>query len=195
MTSKAPPGDRERKHDEVTPALPPIRHRIVAYDYGIKENILRRLRQNGFGVTVVPATTTAEEVLALKPEGVFLSNGPGRSSGRSIMRMKRCADLMGQTPIFGICLGHQVLGLRLRRTHFQTQVRPSRRESTGERSARRAKLRSLRRIMALRSIRFAPAGSGSDAHQFERRHGRGNAAPRAADFQRAISSRGRARPA
>ncbi len=61
-------------------ALPPIRHRIVAYDYGIKENILRRLRQNGFGVTVVPATATAEEVLALKPDGVFLSNGPGDPS-------------------------------------------------------------------------------------------------------------------
>ena len=57
--------------------LPPVRHRIVAYDYGMKENILRRLRQDGFGVTVVPATTTADEVLALNPDGVFLSNGPG----------------------------------------------------------------------------------------------------------------------
>src|SRR5215813_6581803 len=57
-----------------TTQLPPIRHRIVAFDYGIKENILRRLRQNGFGVTVVPATTTAKEVLAMKPDGVFLSN-------------------------------------------------------------------------------------------------------------------------
>ncbi|MEP6955387.1 MAG: carbamoyl phosphate synthase small subunit, partial [Chthoniobacterales bacterium] len=57
--------------------LPPVRHQIVAYDYGIKENILRRLRQEGFGVTVVPATATADEVLALRPDGVFLSNGPG----------------------------------------------------------------------------------------------------------------------
>jgi carbamoyl-phosphate synthase small subunit len=90
-------------------ALPPIRHRIVAYDYGIKENILRRLRQNGFGVTVVPATTTAEEVLALKPEGIFLSNGPGDPSVLDYAH-QAVRDLMGRTPIFGICLGHQVLG-------------------------------------------------------------------------------------
>ena len=89
--------------------LPPIRHRIVAYDYGIKENILRRLRQNGFGVTVVPATMTAEEVLQLKPEGVFLSNGPGDPSVLDYAH-QAVRDLMGRTPIFGICLGHQVLG-------------------------------------------------------------------------------------
>ena len=99
-------GDREQQ--EVA-ALPPIRHRIVAYDYGIKENILRRLRQNGFGVTVVPATATAEEVLALKPEGVFLSNGPGDPSVLDYAH-QAVRDLMGKTPIFGICLGHQVLG-------------------------------------------------------------------------------------
>ena len=89
--------------------LPPIRHRIVAYDYGIKENILRRLRQNGFGVTVVPATTTAKDVLQLKPEGVFLSNGPGDPSVLDYAH-QAVRDLMGRTPIFGICLGHQVLG-------------------------------------------------------------------------------------
>jgi carbamoyl-phosphate synthase small subunit len=90
-------------------SLPPIRHRIVAYDYGIKENILRRLRQNGFGVIVVPATTTAKEVLQLKPEGVFLSNGPGDPSVLDYAH-QAVRDLMGRTPIFGICLGHQVLG-------------------------------------------------------------------------------------
>ncbi|HEY8670682.1 MAG TPA: carbamoyl phosphate synthase small subunit, partial [Terriglobales bacterium] len=89
--------------------LPPIRHRIVAYDYGIKENILRRLRQNGFGVTVVPATAAANEVLALKPDGVFLSNGPGDPSALDYAH-QAIRDLMGRTPIFGICLGHQVLG-------------------------------------------------------------------------------------
>jgi len=57
--------------------LPPVRHRVVAYDFGIKENILRSLRRNGFGVTVVPAATTADEVLGLNPDGIFLSNGPG----------------------------------------------------------------------------------------------------------------------
>jgi carbamoyl-phosphate synthase small subunit len=89
--------------------LPPIRHRIVAYDYGLKENILRRLRQNGFSVTVVPAMTTAREVLALHPDGVFLSNGPGDPSVLDYAH-EAVRDLMGRTPIFGICLGHQVLG-------------------------------------------------------------------------------------
>jgi carbamoyl-phosphate synthase small subunit len=92
-----------------TPTLPIIRHRIVAYDYGIKENILRRLRQNGFGVTVVPATTTAEETLAQSPDGVFLSNGPGDPSVLDYAH-QAVRDLMGQVPIFGICLGHQMLG-------------------------------------------------------------------------------------
>jgi carbamoyl-phosphate synthase small subunit len=91
------------------PPLPPIRHRIVAYDYGIKENILRRLRQNGFGVTVVPATTTAEEALRYQPEGVFLSNGPGDPSVLDYAH-EAVRDLMGRVPIFGICLGHQMLG-------------------------------------------------------------------------------------
>ncbi len=90
-------------------ALPPIRFRIVAYDYGIKENILRLLRQKGFGVTVVPASTTAEEVLALNPDGIFLSNGPGDPAALPYAH-EALRDLMGKKPIFGICLGHQVLG-------------------------------------------------------------------------------------
>src|SRR5207253_3040476 len=89
--------------------LPPIRHRIVAFDYGMKRNILRSLRQRGFGVTVVPATTTAEEVLALNPEGVFLSNGPGDPEALPYAH-KTVRGLIGRKPIFGICLGHQVLG-------------------------------------------------------------------------------------
>ncbi|MEP6955768.1 MAG: glutamine-hydrolyzing carbamoyl-phosphate synthase small subunit, partial [Chthoniobacterales bacterium] len=92
--------------------LPPVRHQIVAYDYGIKENILRRLRQEGFGVTVVPATATANEVLALQPDGVFLSNGPG-DPGALDYAHEAVRGLMGKTPIFGICLGHQVLGYAL----------------------------------------------------------------------------------
>jgi len=92
-----------------TVQLPPIRHRIVAFDYGIKENILRRLRQNGFGVTVVPASTSAKEVLTLKPHGVFLSNGPGDPAALDYIHGS-VRDLIGRRPIFGICLGHQVLG-------------------------------------------------------------------------------------
>ena len=90
-------------------ALPPIQHRIVAYDYGIKENILRRLRQNGFGVTVLPATATADEALSHNPEGVFLSNGPGDPSVLDYAH-EAVRGLMGKVPIFGICLGHQMLG-------------------------------------------------------------------------------------
>ncbi len=96
--------------DEVVEqTLPPVRHRIVAYDYGIKENILRRLRQNGFGVTVVPAFASAAEVLALDPDGVFLSNGPGDPSALNYAH-EAVRGLIGKKPIFGICLGHQVLG-------------------------------------------------------------------------------------
>jgi len=90
-------------------ALPPIRFRIAAYDYGIKENILRLLRQKGFSVTVVPASTTAGEVLALNPDGIFLSNGPGDPAALPYAH-EAVRDLMGKRPIFGICLGHQVLG-------------------------------------------------------------------------------------
>lgn len=89
--------------------VPPIRSHVVAYDYGLKENILRRLRQNGFAVTVVPAATTAAEVLALQPDGVFLSNGPGDPAALGYIH-EAVRGLIGQKPIFGICLGHQVLG-------------------------------------------------------------------------------------
>jgi carbamoyl-phosphate synthase small subunit len=91
------------------PALPPIRFRVAAYDYGIKQNSLRLLRQKGFGVTVVPASATAEEVLALNPDGIFLSNGPGDPAALPYAH-ESVRDLMGKKPIFGICLGHQVLG-------------------------------------------------------------------------------------
>ena len=92
-----------------SPRLPPIRHHIVAFDYGMKRNILRSLRQRGFGVTVVPATTTAEQVLALNPDGIFLSNGPGDPEALPYAH-QTVQSLIGQKPIFGICLGHQVLG-------------------------------------------------------------------------------------
>jgi carbamoyl-phosphate synthase small subunit len=89
--------------------LPPVRSHIVAYDYGMKENILRRLRQNGFRVTVVPAATSADETLALNPDGIFLSNGPGDPAALPYAH-EAVRGLMGKKPIFGICLGHQILG-------------------------------------------------------------------------------------
>jgi carbamoyl-phosphate synthase small subunit len=89
--------------------LQPVRFHIAAYDYGIKQNILRLLRQKGFATTVLPASTTAEEVLALNPDGIFLSNGPGDPAALPYAH-KAVSDLIGKKPIFGICLGHQILG-------------------------------------------------------------------------------------
>jgi len=100
------------ENGEMFEPLPPIRHRIVAYDFGMKLNILRRLRQHGFQVQVVPATTSARDVLAMKPDGVFLSNGPGDPGALTYVH-ENLRGLMGQTPIFGICLGHQMLGYAL----------------------------------------------------------------------------------
>jgi carbamoyl-phosphate synthase small subunit len=97
------------EHGQVFEALPPVKHHIVAYDFGMKRNILRRLRQEGFQVHVVPAGTSPSEVLARKPDGVFLSNGPGDPSALDYVH-RHIRELMGKTPIFGICLGHQMLG-------------------------------------------------------------------------------------
>lgn len=92
--------------------LPPIRHRVVAYDFGMKRNILRGLRQRGLAVRVVPAGTSAEEVLAMEPDGIFLSNGPGDPGALEYIH-KSVRGLLGKKPIFGICLGHQILAYAL----------------------------------------------------------------------------------
>jgi carbamoyl-phosphate synthase small subunit len=88
--------------------LPAVRHRVVAYDFGMKRNILRRLRQEGFAVRVVPAGTSAADVLALKPDGVFLSNGPGDPAALGYVH-ENIRGIVGRVPVFGICLGHQML--------------------------------------------------------------------------------------
>ncbi|MFA5072562.1 MAG: glutamine-hydrolyzing carbamoyl-phosphate synthase small subunit [Nitrospirota bacterium] len=88
------------------------RYKVVAYDYGIKRNILRLLTDAGCDVTVVPATMSAEDVLALKPDGVFLSNGPGDPEPVTYA-IENIKKLLGKKPIFGICLGQQLLGLAL----------------------------------------------------------------------------------
>ncbi|GMR29075.1 glutamine-hydrolyzing carbamoyl-phosphate synthase small subunit [Stenotrophomonas sepilia] len=89
----------------------PAKYKVVAYDFGVKTNILRMLAERGCEVTVVPAQTPAAEVLALKPDGVFLSNGPGdpEPCDYAIEAIKTFIDV--KIPTFGICLGHQLLGL------------------------------------------------------------------------------------
>jgi carbamoyl-phosphate synthase small subunit len=85
---------------------------VVAYDFGIKQNILRMLTRENCRVTVVPATTSAEETLALNPDGVFFSNGPGDPEPLDYA-IETVQKLQGKKPIFGICLGHQIFGLAL----------------------------------------------------------------------------------
>jgi carbamoyl-phosphate synthase small subunit len=85
---------------------------VVAYDFGIKQNILRMLTREGCRVTVVPAETSGEDVLALKPDGVFLSNGPGDPEPVEYA-VQAIRHMMGRVPVFGICLGHQLCGLAL----------------------------------------------------------------------------------
>ena len=140
-------------------------YHVVAYDYGIKRNILRELVEAGFEVTVVPADTPAAEALALEPDGIFLSNGPGDplavDYAREIVR-----GLVGRKPIFGICLGHQILGLalggrrsKLRFGHHGAN-QPARVEATG-----RVLIASENHGFALDADGFPPGGDVEITHR------------------------------
>ncbi len=94
----------------VADELPPVEYRIAVYDFGIKWNILRGLRMQGMECTVFPAQTPASELLKMKPDGVFFSNGPADPAAVSYA-IKAGQDLIGKVPIMGICLGHQLLSL------------------------------------------------------------------------------------
>ena len=114
VTSKKPYKWEKPVVDVLKPSKekPKLKYKVVAYDFGIKQNILRLLISHGCDVHVVPAFTTAKEVLAKKPDGVFLSNGPGDPAAVTYA-IESTRQLLGKVPIFGICLGHQILGLAL----------------------------------------------------------------------------------
>jgi carbamoyl-phosphate synthase small subunit len=97
---------------------PPLKYKVVAFDFGIKLNILRLLRSHGCDVWVVPASTSAKDVLAKKPDGVFLSNGPGDPDPVDYA-IESIRNLLGKVPIFGICLGQQLLALALGGKRFK----------------------------------------------------------------------------
>jgi len=103
-------GTAQADAQNIRQPLPPADVPIVAYDFGMKYNICRRLRQHGFRVQVVPATTSAEEVLRQRPAGVFLSNGPGDPAALGYIVREVRALVDHGIPIFGICLGNQILG-------------------------------------------------------------------------------------
>ncbi len=103
------------RRDEI---LPPADYLVVAYDFGVKTDFLRSLRRNGMAVTVVPAQTPAAEVLAMKPDGIFLSNGPGDPNALPYA-VENVRTLLGKTPILGVGLGHELLALSVKGETYQ----------------------------------------------------------------------------
>ena len=136
---------------------------VVAFDCGIKRNILRRLVDTGCHVTVIPASTKAFEVRTMKPDGLFLSNGPGDPDRVSYV-VEEVRSLMGQQPIFGICLGHQVLGLALGGRSFKLKFG----HHGGNQPVK--DLRTGKVQITAQNHNFGIAGDSLDASQMEITH-------------------------
>lgn len=122
---------------ELPEAIPESRFRVIAMDFGVKYNILRQLARHGCEVQVVPARTSADEILAADPDGIFLSNGPGDPEPVDYA-VETIRQLVGKKPMFGICLGHQLLGLAFGGTSFKLKFghrganQPVKRLDTGQ---------------------------------------------------------------
>ncbi len=173
---------------------PPSKH-VVAYDFGIKQNILRMLVDQGCRVTVVPAMTSAEDVMSLNPDGVFLSNGPGDPEPCTYAA-DNIRRLMGKTPIFGICLGHQLVGLALGGTHLQTEVRTPWRQPSGKAIGDRQDRDHGAQPQFRRRSGFAErVRDPEDAHRSQRQYAGRAASSLAAAVHGAVSPGGFARAA
>ena len=137
---------------------------VVAIDYGIKRNILRQLAGKGCKVTVVPAQTPAEDIVALKPDGVFLSNGPGDPAATGEYAVPVIRDIIAKgIPTFGICLGHQMLGIAVGGQDDEDAPGPSRRQPSGEGSRHRQGRDHLHEPRLRRRSRHAAGKRDRDA--------------------------------
>ncbi len=164
---------------------------VVAVDYGIKRNILRNLVAAGARVTVVPATATFDEIMAHKPAGIFLSNGPGDPAATGVYAVPTIqAVLNAGVPLFGICLGHQLLGLAVGREHVQDAPGPPRRQPPGQAPERRPRRDHQHEPRVRGRYRDAAGGGARDPRQPVRRVAGGAGADRPPGVQRAVSPRG-----
>ena len=168
---------------------------VVAIDYGIKRNILRQLAGNHCRVTVVPAQTSAAEILALKPDGIFLSNGPGDPAATGEYAVPVIRALIEQKPVFGICLGHQMLAIARRRQDDEDASGPSRRQPSGQGSHHRQGRDHLDESRLRRRWRKPAAERGGDACLAVRRLQLRAGAQGQAGVLGPVPSRGLARPA
>ena len=175
--------------------LPPADIPIVAFDYGLKYNILRRLRQHGFATQVLPATASAADALKHKPAGIFLSNGPGDPAALNyiVREVKTLVDT--GIPIFGICLGHQILGQAFGGKTFKLKFgHRGANQPVKDLESGKVEITSQNHGFAV-DAKSAAVRRRREPHQFERPDRRGFAAQDQAGFLRAISSGGVARAA